>query len=96
MEVQIKRDPFPKEASKPIDPDGLVPVGKAKLMTGARPDVEQAYARYPLNSRAGWWFSFPLRDLPPEADGSLTIHAVLIDKEGSRAGLNATTVTLTR
>ncbi len=96
MDVKIKRDPFPEEASRPIDPDGLIPVGKAKLMAGARPDVEKAFARYPLNSRAGWWFSFPLRDLPPEADGSLTIHAVLTDKEGSRADLNSATVKLVR
>jgi hypothetical protein len=95
-EVKIKRTPFPNEDSRPIDPDGLIPVGKAKLMKGARPDVEKAFARYPLNSRAGWWFSLPLGDLPPETVDKLTIHAVLTDKEGSSTDLNSTTVKLAR
>lgn len=95
-EVKIKRNPFPSESSKRIDPDGLIYVGKAKLLKGARPDVEKAFNRYPLNSRAGWWFSFPLGDLPAEAGQNLTIHAILMDKEGHSTDLNTTTVNLAR
>jgi hypothetical protein len=95
-EVRIKRSPFPNESSQLTDPDGLISVGKAKLLKGARPDVEKAFARYPLNSRAGWWFDFPLADLPAGAGQNLTIHAVLIDKEGQRTDLNPATVKLVR
>jgi hypothetical protein len=96
MEVKIKRNPFPNESSKLIDPDGFVYVGKAKLLPNARPDVEKVFPRYPLNSRAGWWYDFPIRDLPLEAGKNLTIHAILIDKEGHGTELNRRTVKLAR
>lgn len=95
-EVRIKRSPFADEAAKPLDFDGLIPVGTATFFKGIRPDVAKVHADYPLNDRAGWRFRFPLKEFLLEGRESLTIHVLFVDKEGHSIALAARTIKLAR
>ena len=52
--VEIRREPVATDPPAAIGADGLIYVGDAIFIDGARPDVETAYPAHPLNSRGGW------------------------------------------
>ena len=81
--VQLFRDPVPGEA-------GVVYLGDATIVPGARPDVEAGYIEWPMNYRGGWGFMILTNMLPDSqtgggtgGNGRFTIHAYATDAEGN-------------
>ena len=87
--VKIYRDPMDGEQG---GPNGLFYIGDAVFVEGARPDVEQAYSTYPLNSRAGWGYMMLTNFLPNSGNGTFRIHAIAADKEGKTSLLGTKTI----
>jgi hypothetical protein len=90
--VEIKRSPHPSDNPVVIGPDGLVYIGDAVFVEGARPDIEQLYPTYPLNYRAGWGYMMLTNFLPNQGNGTFTIHAIAYDKDGHRVSLGSKTI----
>ncbi len=74
--------------------NGNTYIGDAVFVEGARPDVEQAYPRYPMNYRAGWGYMMLTNFLPNGGNGTYTFHAIAVDKEGHQKRLGSKTVTI--
>jgi hypothetical protein len=85
--VQIKRSPHPDDNPAAIGPDGLVFVGNAYLVKGARPDVEAVYPDYPKNDRAGWGCMVLTNFFPGQGNGLFTLHAFAYDGKGHKVKL---------
>jgi len=79
--VVICRDAVPSDPSSVKRPDGLVPIGDAIFVEGARPDVEQAYPDFPLNYQAGWGYMLLTNGLPNQGNGTFKIYAIAQDRE---------------
>jgi len=90
--VEIKRSPHPSDNPVVIGPDGLVYIGDAVFVEGARTDIEQLYPTCPLNSRAGWGYMMLTNFLPNQGNGTFTIYAIAYDKEGHRVSLGSKTI----
>jgi hypothetical protein len=71
---------------------GLVYIGDAVFVEGARPDVEQAYPGYPMNYKAGWGYLMLTNFLPDGGNGTFKIHAIAKDIEGKSIKLGTTTM----
>ncbi|MCP5106784.1 MAG: hypothetical protein GY950_25600 [bacterium] len=71
----------------------LVYIGDALFVEGARPDVELAYPGFPENSGAGWGYMMLTNFLPDGGNGTFTLHAVAIDREGHQTTLGTRNVT---
>lgn len=91
--VEVKREPVASDPPEVIGPDGLVYIGDAVFVEGARPDVEAAYPNYPLNYRAGWGYMMLTNSLPNSGNGEFTIYAIAYDKEGHKVTLGTKTIT---
>jgi len=91
--VEIKRAPHAEDDPVVIGPDGLVYIGEAVFVEGARPDVEAAYPGYPLNYRAGWGYMMLTNFLPNQGNGTFVIYAIAYDKEGNRVTLGTKAIT---
>ena len=85
--VNIYREPVSGEA------EGLVYIGDACFVEGARPDVEVAYPNYPENYKAGWGYMLLTNFLPNHGNGTFTFHAIAFDTSGNRTTLGTKTVT---
>ena len=85
--VRIFRDPTGGEGV------GLVFIGEAIFVEGARPDIENAFPGYPINYRAGWGYMLLTNSLPNGGNGRYKIHAFAADKEGSQVWLGTKTIT---
>jgi hypothetical protein len=72
-EVTIWRSPVSGEGK------GLIYIGDALLVDGARPDVELAYPTYPLGYKAGWGYMLLTNALPNGGNGTFTLHAYAKD-----------------
>jgi len=94
VKVEIKRNPHPTDPPGVIMADGLVYVGDAVFVKGARPDVEQAYPGYPLNDRAGWGYMLLSNFFPNGGNGDFTIYALAVDSSGRRTNLGEKQVTV--
>nr|NIM91371.1 hypothetical protein [Candidatus Aminicenantes bacterium] len=92
VRLEIKRNSDPEDPFQPIYPDGLVYIGDAVFVEGARPDVEKSYPDYPLNSRAGWGYTLLTNDLPYRGNGSFTIYAFAYDASGHREEIGRKTI----
>ena len=94
QKVQIWRDPLPSDGAT-----GLIYIGDATFVPGARPDVQAAYPGYPLNNRAGWGYLMLTNGLPSSGgsagtgNGTYRVHAIAIDLDGHTAELGAKTIT---
>jgi hypothetical protein len=86
--VKIYRAPIPGQET-----DGLVYIGDAVFVDGARPDVEQAFPGYPRQFRAGWGYMMLTNFLPNQGNGTFTIYAKAVDKEGHEVTLGIKTIT---
>ena len=69
-------------------------IGDAVFVSGARPDVEQAYPGYPKNDRAGWGYMLLTYQLPNGGNGKYTLYAQAVDSSGKQVTLGAKTITL--
>jgi Tol biopolymer transport system component len=72
---------------------GLVYIGEAVFVEGARPDVEGAYPDYPFNYKAGWGYMMLTNFLPNSGNGTFNIHAIAADMEGNQVNLGTKTIT---
>ena len=82
--VQIKRSSHPDDPPAAIGPDGLVFVGDAVFVKGARPDVEGIYPAYPKADRAGWGYMMLTNLFPNQGNGPFTLYAFAYDGSGHR------------
>lgn len=85
--IEIKRSPHPQDASEVIGPDGLVYIGEAVFVRGARPDVEILYPGYPKADRAGWGYMLLTNFLPQQGNGPFRLYAIAEDSSGHRVQL---------
>ena len=96
-DVSIFREPI---GTEPTRSNGLVFVGTATFVAGARPDVEARYPTTPLNFRAGWGYSLLSNFLPHSGgspglgNGTYKLHAIATDKSGLTADLGTRTITV--
>jgi len=84
--VKIYRDPLAAEGS------GLIYIGNAVMVEGARPDIETAYPAYPNNYKAGWGYLMLTNGLPEQGNGTFTLYAKAADKEGNIVTLGSKTI----
>jgi hypothetical protein len=85
--LQLFRDSVAPEAT------GIVYVGDAAFIAGARPDVETAFPAVPLNYRAGWGFMLLTNMLPNQGNGTYTVHALASDRDGNSWWIGSRTFT---
>jgi Putative Ig domain/Carboxypeptidase regulatory-like domain len=85
LRVAIYRDPVAGEA-------GLVFLGNAVFVPGARPDVAAAYPGLPGKDRAGWGFLVLTNMLPNQGNGFFRLHAIAEDLEGHQTVLGTRSV----
>jgi uncharacterized repeat protein (TIGR01451 family) len=74
------------------DPGGLVFLGTAAVIPGARPDVAKAYPGYPNNDN-GWGYQILTNELP-NGNGTFTLHVLVTDNAGQVVDLGARTITV--
>ena len=72
---------------------GEVFVGNATFVTGARPDVQAAYASYPNAARAGWGLQILTNMLPGGGNGTYQFHVYVDDVDGHHVLLGTRTIT---
>ncbi len=73
--------------------DGLVYIGDAVLVEGARTDIEQKYPSYPLSYKAGWGYMILTYFLPNGGNGTFKLHAYAEDGSGHEVLLGTKTIT---
>ena len=94
--VQIWRNPIGGETA---GSNGLIYVGDATFVPGARPDVQSLYPTYPLNNRAGWGYLMLTNGLPNNGspagagNGTYTLHAIATSFDGKTKELGTKTIT---
>ena len=71
---------------------GLLYVGDANFVEGARPDREEAYPDHPNNSKAGWGYMMLTHFLPGGGNGTYTLHAIATDRTGKSTTLGINTI----
>jgi hypothetical protein len=72
---------------------GLIYIGDALLVEGARPDIEQVYPGYPMNYKAGWGYMMLSNFLPDGGNGTFRLYAVATDTSGHEEILGTKTIT---
>ena len=81
-------------------PNGLVFVGDAIFVPGARPDVESTYPNAPLNYRGGWGYMLLTNMLPNNGgssgsgNGTYNLHAIAMNEAGATQDLGTRTITV--
>ena len=86
QQVKIYRDPVGSE-------QGLIFVGDAVLVEGARPDVAAAFPDKPFSYRAGWGYMLLSYMLPGAGmDNWYTLYAYAYDKDGQSTVLGQKTI----
>ncbi|MDQ1353759.1 MAG: hypothetical protein QG657_4066, partial [Acidobacteriota bacterium] len=74
--------------------NGLVYIGDATFIDGARPDVAAAFPGYPNNTRAGWGYMMLSYFLPNGGNGTFTFHAIATDTDGATVTLGTKTLSI--
>lgn len=81
-------------------PNGLVFVGDAIFVPGARPDVESTYPNTPLSYRGGWGYMLLTNMLPNNGgssgsgNGTYNLHAIATNAAGTAQDLGTRTITV--
>jgi hypothetical protein len=88
--VEIYRDPV---SGEPTGNFGLVFIGTATFVTGARPDVQMAFPTFPNANRAGWGYQLLTNFLPSGGNGTFKLHAFAFDGSGNITELNQPSAT---
>jgi hypothetical protein len=91
--VEIRRDADPTDNPAAVGPDGLVYIGDAVFVAGARPDVEASHPGVPLNDRGGWGLMVLTNFLPNRGNGTYRLHAFAQDFMGHFVEIGQTTFT---
>jgi sugar lactone lactonase YvrE len=97
VKVDIWREPVPGETT---GSNGLVYIGDAVFVYGARPDVQAANPTLPLNTRGGWGYQMLTNFLPnaagsgPTGNGVYKLHAIAHNKAGVAVDLGTKTITV--
>jgi hypothetical protein len=84
--VRILRAPLPGEGT------GLVFIGNATFVDGARPDVAAAYPATPRNTRAGWGYLMLTNFLPAGGNGTYKLYAYADAAAGKSTLLGTKTI----
>jgi hypothetical protein len=93
--VDVWREPMTGEAAQS---NGLVYIGDAVFVDGARPDVETANPNVPLNWRGGWGYLMLTNFLPAAGgstgagNGTYVLHAIAHNKAGNSSDLGTKTI----
>ena len=85
--VEIKRAAHPDDPPVVIGPDGLVYIGDAVFVRGARSDVELSYPTWPKADRAGWGLMVLTNFFPGGGNGPYRLYAFAEDVSGHRVQL---------
>jgi len=93
VNLEIRRTPVKTDPADTIGKDGLVYVGDAGFVAGARPDLEALYANYPLSNRAAWGYMLNTYALPGAGNGKFILHAIAYDQEGNGVEVGTRTIT---
>jgi hypothetical protein len=80
-------------ASVPGEGTGMIFIGDAVLVTGARTDIPQAYPDYPRADTAGWGYMMLTNFLPNSGNGTFTLYATARDGTGNETTLGTKTIT---
>jgi hypothetical protein len=97
VKVDIWRD---KIGNEDVRPNGLVFIGDAMFVPGARPDVQAAFPTLPFNTRAGWGYALLTSVLPNNGgspgpgNGTYVLHAIAHDRAGLAVDLGPRTITV--
>ena len=93
--VDIWREPVANEAAQS---NGLVYIGDADLVQGARPDVAATYPNLPFSGRAGWGYMLLTTGLPNNGgspgigNGTFKLHAIAHNEAGITVDLGTKTI----
>ena len=90
--LEIYREAVGNEATGKF---GLVFVGPAAFVPGARPDVVARYPNYPNANLAGWGYQLLTDGLPNHGNGTFRLHAFAYDSGGNVLELDAPGRTIT-
>jgi photosystem II stability/assembly factor-like uncharacterized protein len=90
MSVGIWRNPL---VGEPSQSNGLVYIGNATFVAGARPDVQVTFSTMPFNYRAGWGYMM-LTNFLPSGNGIFKLHAIAVNKAGRTLDLGTRTITV--
>ena len=90
--LEIYREAVGNEATGKF---GLVFVGPATFVPGARPDVVARYPNYPNANLAGWGYQLLTEGLPNHGNGTFRLHAFAYDSGGNVLELDAPGKTIT-
>lgn len=94
IKVEIKREPVTGDPRGLTGEDGLVYLGKARIIKGTRPDIVGAFPDYPFNQEAGWILEIKRGSFPEDLRGKVTIHVFAYDEKGYRTRLGMRTIIL--
>lgn len=72
--------------------NGLVFIDNAIFVDGARPDVEAVCPSMPFNYQAGWGYMLLAQTLPGQGNGTFSLTAIAVDKEGNQVTLGRKTI----
>jgi len=95
--VGIWREPVTGETAQA---NGLVFIGNAVFVAGARPDVQATYPNSPFNYRAGWGYMLLTNFLPnasgsgASGNGTYKLHAIITNAGGQNLDLGAHAITV--
>ena len=95
--VGIWREPVVGETAQS---NGLVFIGNAVFVAGARPDVQATYPNAPFNYRGGWGYMLLTNFLPnasgsgASGNGTYKLHAIITNTSGQTLDLGAHTITV--
>jgi hypothetical protein len=95
--VGIWREPVVGETAQS---NGLVLVGNAVFVPGARPDVQTQYPNAPFNDSAGWGYMLLTNFLPnatgsgAPGNGTYKLHAIVTNQAGLTLDLGTRTITV--
>jgi hypothetical protein len=95
LSVEIWREPVTGETPQA---NGLIDVGAATFVDGARTDVAGTYPTYPLNTRGGWGYMLLTNFLPNNGgsagpgNGTYNLHAIATNRYGQTTDLGVKTI----
>jgi hypothetical protein len=72
---------------------GLIYIGDAIFVEGARPDVELQFPTYPKSYQAGWGYMMLTNMLPNQGNGTYVLTAIAADSSGHEVILDKKTIT---